>query len=92
MRLHIREWGFGGSSFPGGGASSGRAVLRIGIFLLLLSAAAFNWPKFFAYLFAIITGLFGLGLTLTALSLWKRRRASKPTPHNPEDGTWEEVN
>lgn len=78
-----------------GQRGSKNILISIGLTLIIISLLVFLYPKFFAFIFAGLVGLFGLGALARGLTAKPR----KPRQHNSgggfnnqtEDGSYQEI-
>lgn len=68
-----------------------RTLMTSGGSLIVFSLLVFFFPEFFAYVFAGIVLLLGVGLFLAGLTAPKPPARPRGTSPNTEDTTWEEV-
>lgn len=77
-----------------GGRGTKNILISIGLTLIVISLLVFLYPKVFAYVFAGIVGLMGLGALLRGLTSKPRKPQNNHFGgfnNNTEDGSYQEV-
>ena len=76
-----------------GQRGSKNILISIGLTLILISLLVFLYPKLFAYVFAAIVGLLGLGALIRGITARPPREGKSPYngQGHTEDGSYQEV-
>ncbi len=77
-----------------GGRGSRNVLISIGLTLIIISLLVFLYPKFFAFIFAGLVGLLGLGALLRGLTSKPRKPQNNSFggySDQTEDGSYQEV-
>jgi len=77
-----------------GGRGAKNILISIGLTLIVISLLVFLYPKVFAYIFAGIVGMFGLGALLRGITSKPRKPEGGSFSgfnNQTEDGSYQEI-